>query len=121
MSTLDRIFRIAVITCVALAVIGVAYSAGSNLHIARERSRQKRTMALMRNAGVAIENGVPVGPMKDAWGFPMQVRVSDVHYSIRSAGSDGRFEKTEPHGYVKTFEADLVFSEGNFVQFPEGI
>ena len=124
MNTLDRFFRNVVMTCIAcvpFVVAAVAYDAVSNLRLARERSRQQRTMVLMRDAGSSIEKGAPVGRMKDAWGFPMQVRVNDVHYSIRSAGFDGEFEKTTPRGPVDGFDADLVLAEGAFLQYPEGI
>lgn len=125
MSTLARVFRIALITCVALVVIGVvvtmAYVFAPQFLRALNLSRQNKTMVLMRDAAVVLEHGKPVGVLYDAWGYPLQVRVAGKHYSIRSAGSDGRFENTAPRGAIEGFEADLVFSEGAFVQYAEGI
>jgi len=119
--SMARIGRIAFTFVPALLLLVVASQSVSSLKVARDRSRQKRTMSVMRDAAVQIENGKTVGPLKDAWGFPIQVRVSDAHYSLRSAGSDGRFESAAPSGRIAGFEADIVLAEGGFVQFPEGL
>jgi hypothetical protein len=118
---MERIGRLA-FTVVAVSLLTVlAYRAVSELDTARNRSRQKRTMALLRDTAIRIEAGMPVVQPKDAWGYPLQVRVNDSHYSIRSAGSDGKFEKTDPRGYAVGSAADIVLAEGTFLQYPEGI
>jgi type II secretory pathway pseudopilin PulG len=61
-------------------------------------------------------------PRLDGWGNEFEVRVSAKSYAIRSRGSDDRFEvKTyDAPRTIASFEEDIVFSDGNFVQYPEG-
>jgi hypothetical protein len=43
-------------------------------------------------------------------------------YTVRSAGSDRVFQK-QPYEFRTTtdFQEDILLSEGNFLQYPEGI
>lgn len=61
-------------------------------------------------------------PRYDGWGREFEFFLGATSYSIRSAGSDGRAEGDRYVARsVNTFESDLVFSEGSFVQGPEGV
>jgi general secretion pathway protein G len=68
-------------------------------------------------------------PRLDAWGEPLGVYVGGYdaegraqHYVIRSLGSDGRADRSRyTHGVNTTFHEDLVFTDGNFFRYPEGI
>ena len=120
---MDRRSRIDLIV-IAGALGILAAIAIPNLYEAQQRSKQKRTMADMREAATRFENGEPFRTMRDAWGHPMRIRVRGKHYSIRAAMRDGRFE---PEGRIQhlrmttTFDDDVLFLGGNFVQMPEGI
>lgn len=93
----------------------------NNLDLAIQRSRQKRTMANMRDAAHAYEEGQPLRAMRDGWGTPIRTHVKGNRYSIISAGSDRIFEMKNPQGQVRGLERDLIFMDGNFVQMPEGL
>jgi general secretion pathway protein G len=70
-------------------------------------------------------------PIKDGWGhdlryqcWPEQDRCTD--YALGSPGKDGAWEHDSVDDYVpdtKTtdFDADIVWVDGTFVQYPEGV
>ncbi len=69
-------------------------------------------------------------PKADGWGTPMRYGCLEETdpcrtYFIGSAGKDKAFERgslTEyPPGQTTKFDCDIVFSNGNFVQYPEGV
>jgi|SRR4051794_2227434 type II secretion system protein G len=62
-------------------------------------------------------------PQKDGWsnvyGF---ARATDGQvYGIRSSGKNASFEGTITPGATTKFDCDIVYSNGSFIQFPEGI
>ena len=68
-------------------------------------------------------------PRKDGWGHDYQFAVTrssspndSGRYAIRSPGRDGRFEGTiyKKNNAVQSFDADVVFANGSFVQWHEG-
>jgi general secretion pathway protein G len=68
-------------------------------------------------------------PRKDAWGRPFDIRIGAYDdkgnagvYAIRSAGSDKTPDSTTYKiGIISKFQSDVVFADGNFVRYPEGI
>jgi hypothetical protein len=61
-------------------------------------------------------------PRYDWWGNEIEVRVARDAYAIRSPGKDGRNASDRyVSGYFSGLDADLVYSDGLFVQIPEGI
>jgi type II secretory pathway pseudopilin PulG len=151
---------------IAIPIGLVAAIAAPNVRTARNRSRQKQTMADMRSLATAMEaratntNKYDLGrftgpvsagdarefgtlhrvsyadlsralapayirtlPRFDGWGTELDVRVNGDQslYALRSAGSDRSFElRPYTPGAVRDFESDIVFSNGNFLQYPEG-
>jgi type II secretory pathway pseudopilin PulG len=157
------------------ALIGITFLACvavPNLLVARNRSRQKRTMADMRTISAAWEaratdlNSYTVDPdrrdsaakdlsdfsklhrvssadlkralvpkylkefpARDGWGNEIEFRTGDYRskadaqlYVIRSLGSDHMADAGEYKSRAVTnFEGDLVFTNGMFLQFPEGM
>jgi type II secretory pathway pseudopilin PulG len=63
-------------------------------------------------------------PRLDGWGTELDVRIDgeSSFYIVRSAGSDRVFQK-QPYrfGATQDFREDILFSQGNFLQYPEGI
>jgi type II secretory pathway pseudopilin PulG len=61
-------------------------------------------------------------PRYDGWEHELDVRISANTYVVRSLGSDGRAEtdRYTPNKTTFRFEDDVVFSEGTFIQYPEG-
>jgi type II secretion system protein G len=61
-------------------------------------------------------------PRYDGWGRPLQFGAVGKIYGIRSAGRDGIFETdTYEQGAGENPDCDLVFSNGNFIRYPETI
>jgi|ERR1041385_1256434 len=126
-----------------------AFVAIPSLHTAMLRSEQKRTMADMRTIATAWEaraeqrNTYLVGrpgkvsseelrralepkyvkrmPRTDGWGNPFQLSSTDAEYTIRSIGSDHRADAKIIPGPNTDFARDIVYSNGSFVSYPEGI
>lgn len=111
-----------------------------------DRGKQKRTMRDIRALATGLEAlgtnaGYPnvadardladrmgwgsKGPLLDGWGFPIEVHVRPDRYVIRSAGPCGAFETSDPWAYegpagTTDDRADIVFSDGRFIRFPDG-
>lgn len=129
----------------------IAAVAIPNLLDAIERGKQKRTMADMRTVATAVEaysidfseppqhaqapiedaleaDLVTTGftkdcPSVDGWRRPLYyVSTTADHYTIASGASDGNVpDITENAGPTHNFDADIVFSDGMFQQWPEGL
>jgi general secretion pathway protein G len=62
----------------------------------------------------------------DGWGTAFQIGFTNRSYSIESLGADQKDEATETTSTAApivtgNFDCDIVFSNGNFVEYPEGI
>ena len=135
------LLSVVVLTAAALMV--------PNFLTARNRSAQKRTMADIRSAATAWEaratdrNSYLVGvsgrvtyenlrraveptyvkhlARTDGWGNPFEFTGSAQEYSIRSLGSDRRADARFVPGATTDFASDIVYSNGTFLTYPEGI
>jgi general secretion pathway protein G len=132
---------------IVVAIIGViAAIAVPNLINSLQRARQKRTMSALRGISEGIEMyeqdhgfypdyaSVPVSVLaldlelyvkpfdpKDGWNRVMRYEASGDYYTLISYGQDGVEDGSHPLGPTNTFSADILFSSGVFVQWPEGI
>ena len=61
-------------------------------------------------------------PRDDEWGMPFTLSVSGggQAYSIKSLGANRRLDST-PEGVTTSPDADIVFSNGSFVSYPDGM
>jgi len=135
---------------IVVAIIGIiAAIAIPNLLNAIQRGKQKRSMADMRAIGTAVEsyavdnNFYPAGasavagltsvlepkyirnmPVTDAWTQNIDYENGGASnpqdYTITSYGKDTTFDGSIFAGATTSFNNDIVFSGGTFVQFPEG-
>jgi len=131
---------------IVVAVIGIlAAVAIPNLIGAVQRSRQSRTMADMRMIGEGIElyqkdhSQYPVNASgtvadladhlriyirsyntQDGWGTPLDYESDGLRYTIISYGRDGAIDLPYAYGPTGSYDDDIVFSGGNFLQWPEG-
>lgn len=133
--------------CIGLAgIVGIIASlAVPNVHAAMQRSKQKQTVADMRSIGTSIERYVAdhkrlpqaddIAGLQsqvaqyasvvssDGWAQPIRFGTDGESYWLISAGRDGRFENEDPRDYsegtIATFDNDIVFMNGKFVQYPE--
>ena len=128
---------------VVVAIIGIlAAIAIPNILTAMQRSKQKRTMADMRIVATAVETYATqkaaypasldqVGdlPKNDGWANGLRYecwpKERCTNYAIASAGKDGKFEHATaqeyPGGATARFDCDILFADGKFVQYPEGV
>ena len=136
---------------IVVAIIGlIAAVAIPNLLDAIQRGKQKRTMADIRTVATAVEAysidhsqppQYPQGPILDAmaddlqeahlkecprsdgWRRPLYYASASVdHYTIGSGGADGSVPDMSGHeGATHDLSADIVFSDGMFRQWPEGL
>ncbi len=134
---------------IVVAIIGIiAAVAIPNLLNAMDRGKQKRTMADLRSIGTVIEeysvdNGFyPVAatltvlsdqvtpsyiralPTRDGWGNAFEVDSVAGLYTVASCGRGATGSCTSACtgscGKTGNFSDDIIFSNGQFVQWPEG-
>jgi general secretion pathway protein G len=132
---------------IVVAIIGIiAAIAIPNLLNAIDRGKQKRTMADLRSIGTAIEqyavdynkypttasgalstittmiepNYIKKSPTLDGWGNTLQWEGvnTGVAYSVRAYCKDNA--QTGTVGATSLFTDDIVFSVGQFTQYPDG-
>jgi type II secretory pathway pseudopilin PulG len=141
---------VVVVGLVLIAIAGIlAAIAIPNFLTAMQRSKQKRTMADMRSIASAVEmyasdeQRLPEGssiadlesrlvpkympqlPRQDGWEHPLRYSATADAYFIGSGGADRRFDRDALNEYAAgsttNFDCDIVFSNGKFVQYPEGV
>ena len=132
---------------IVVAIIGIiAAIAVPQLLNAIQRAKQKRTMADMRSVGESMEiyqidwnfypqtsgiQGIRLlnpdymrnPPEKDAWNTDYQydpVSPSFQEYSIISWGRD-KGAGDQSQGETHLFDDDIIFSNGQFTRWPEGV
>jgi type II secretory pathway pseudopilin PulG len=134
-----------VLAVLAIPIAGIlAAIAIPNFLTAKERAKQKRTMADVRAVAVAVEtyrvetNAFPENldgidaPKVDGWGHALRYECFKdegatvcTQYAITSAGKDGLFESDSARTYTEQttqrFDCDILFANGQFVQYPEGV
>jgi general secretion pathway protein G len=139
---------VVIVGFVVVGMIGIlAAIAIPNLLTAMQRSKQKRTMADMRSIAREIDsfasdnNLLPeaedIQGLKakvatyaniatmDGWASEMRYGTDGENYWLISAGKDAMFETDDPRMYgegaTTNFDCDIVFVNGQFVQYPEGV
>jgi hypothetical protein len=110
---------------------------------ARAQERKSFTMGTPRRMPAGTAHAVPHAeleralmptylrrvPRLDGWGQPLGVYVGGYdaegraqHYVIRSSGSDRRVDASRyTRGRITTLREDIVFADGNFIRYPEGM
>ncbi|MFQ5669626.1 MAG: prepilin-type N-terminal cleavage/methylation domain-containing protein [Acidobacteriota bacterium] len=80
-------------------------------------------------AGSAVETSIePVyirnAPTEDGWGFNMRYISDTTVYTVGSLAKDGaaggNLTINSTNGRTTDFDCDIIFSNGSFVQWPEG-
>src|SRR5438552_1022063 len=62
---------------------------------------------------------IKVLPARDGWDHPFQFASSQSDYFIRSTGRDTRVDHYS--GVATSFDNDVVYSNGTFIEYPEGL
>ena len=134
---------------IVVAIIGIiAAIAIPNLLNAIDRGKQKRTMADIRSIGTAVEQYaidnnyypavtdittlaleatevVPIYirtlPTQDGWRYPIYVNSTSVGYTLASGGKDGGDLTGVTWGPTEGFNLPIVFMNGQFAAWPEGV
>ncbi len=131
---------------IVVAVIGILVAvAVPNLIGAIQRSRQSRTVADIRMISEGIEayqNDHSFYPVVadgsvadladdlriyirrfnelDGWNQPIFYSSEGLHYTVISFGWDGHSTLPYVDGPTSSYDADIVFTDGTFLQWPEG-
>ena len=74
------------------------------------------------NAAV-VPTYIRVLPLVDGWQsffYYSTGSSNQQHYIIQSAGKDGSLQSSPTYGGTTNFNDDIIFVDGQFVQFPEG-
>jgi len=146
----DKGFTLIELLIVVAIIGIIAAIAIPNLLNAIDRGKQKRTMADLRSMGTAIEeysidnNFYPVAtdvaeletsvtpsyirklPERDGWGTDFAVQSDPTEYTVGSCGKGattcdgGSLTLNGTGGKTTQFGDDIIFSNGSFVQWPEG-
>ena len=134
---------------IVVAIIGIiAAVAIPNLLNAIDQGKQKRTMADLRAIGSAVESYsvdttiyptagninalrtvvlptyIRVWPATDGWSYPMVYTPAGAlgqGYTLRSVGKDGFPEGAPAGGSTGDFDCDIIFVDGQFMQWPAGM
>ena len=132
---------------IVVAILGVLTAiAVPNLLNALNRGRQKRTMADLRalGAGLALyEHDLTFFPryewvtsdkleaafvlyarhasLEDGWSRPYWYTSDGNHYTLLSYGSNGIPDAFAGAGPTGRFEDDIVYTDGAFSRWPEGV
>jgi type II secretion system protein G len=134
---------------IVVAIIGIiAAIAIPNLLNAIDRGKQKRTMADIRSIGTAIESYaidnnfypaatdiatlaavgtsvapiyIKVMPLQDGWRYDFYVNSVAVGYTLASGGKDGGGITGVTWGATQGFNLPIVFMNGQFASWPEGV
>lgn len=132
---------------VVVAIIGIlAAVAVANLVSAVQRGRQSRTMADIRSFATAVQayqsdylmlprlNGnasllrayleptyLKTLPVNDGWNQPLKYISDGLSYSVISYGADQEADSSYAAGRTSHFRQDIVFRNGQFYQWPEGV
>lgn len=78
------------------------------------------TMAIATLAGMLEPTYIKKMPRTDGWNTEYNALADPNAYSLRSYGRDKSADGA-PGGGVTDFNADIIFQNGSFVQYPEGI
>ena len=132
---------------VVIAIVGLlAAMAVSSLTSAIQRGRQKRTMGDMHTLGAAIQayqidfarfpavtgnasqltavltpTYLKTLPAVDGWNRPIQYAGGPTGYTLISWAADGTPTTPYRFGPTTAFSDDIVFVDGQFAQWPEGM
>jgi general secretion pathway protein G len=131
---------------IVVAIIGIiAAIAIPNLLNAIDRGKQKRSMADLRSIGTASEayavdnNFYPIGalaavepvlepiyiktmPLVDGWNGAVDYDgVAGTGYTVKSWGKDAAEEGSPAGDATQDFDCDIIFIDGQFAQWPEGM
>jgi len=132
---------------IVVAIIGIISAVAlPNLLNAIDKSKQKKSMSDLRSIGTAVEayatdtavypqsmaNWAALKPIIDPYFIRMppdadgwsnvwdaSTTVNGTDYTLASYGKDGILG-SRPGGQTGNFDCDIVFSRGQFFQWPEG-
>jgi len=87
--------------------------------VTRRRSPAMTSIALRDMRRALVPTYIKVLPARDGWGHPFQFATSGQHYFIRSSGADSLFDHSV--GPTTSFDNDIVYSDGTFLEYAEGV
>ena len=78
-------------------------------------------MAMSTLSTICSPTYIKALPQKDAWGTEFDAQATTNDYSIESYGKDASNTANDAGGATTSFNSDIIFQNGTFVQYPEGV
>jgi general secretion pathway protein G len=72
-------------------------------------------------SGILSPTYIKVLPPHDGWNNDWEYRVASQTYAIISYGKDGTAGGSCTQGPTTNFDCDIIYSEGTFLQYPDGV
>jgi type II secretion system protein G len=72
-------------------------------------------------SGILRPTYIQVWPSTDGWKTPMDFSAGTGGYGIRSYGKDKTKDSAVPNGPQGAMTADIIFENGVFIAYPEGV
>lgn len=91
----------------------------NNYDVMPRRSPAMASVSLQDMRRALVPTYIRVLPARDGWGHPFQFATSGQHYFIRSSGADLRIDHYV--GPTTSFDNDIVYSDGAFLEYVEGV
>ena len=97
------------------------WSMDSRSYLATSRTGEEQRQDLQR---ILVPTYTRKLPVTDGWGHPFAIVLAATEYTVTSYGRGGVPDSVEPQsvdlgGGTTSFDADIIFSTGSFVQFPD--
>ena len=89
----------------------------NNYDVMPHRSEAMTSIAVRDLRRALVPTYIRDVPARDGWNRPFQFATNGQNYFIRSSGADGRFDHYI--GMTTSFDNDLVYSNGAFIEYPE--
>ena len=81
------------------------------------RSPDMASVSLRDMRRALVPTYIRVLPGRDGWDRPFQFATNGQNYFVRSAGADGKVDHFI--GATTSYDNDLVYSNGSFIEYPE--
>lgn len=105
----------------SIATAWEARATDTNAYTASGITLTTGTMAISTLQNMLSPTYIKLLPAKDGWGTVYDTKASQNEYQVRSYGKNGSADASPPGGPTTKFDDDIIFQNGSFVQYPEGV
>ena len=104
----------------SIATAWEARATDVNQYTAAGISLPTTDMAISTLAGMLQSTYIKQMPTKDAWGAEYDTQADTNDYAIESYGKNKQ-DDTDVDGATTKFDCDIIFQNGTFTMYPEGV